>query len=118
MKKSEFESELSVVDELMKKDIKKKDRKQIVERLQKLMVRVEKHADRGDIPKEAALKIRVDLCRLAKQVKKKNQDGESARKNIHDLVEHIVQIYQSQPKSPRGTNSEDKLMALLFRSFK
>ena len=118
MKKSKFESELSVVDELIQKDIKKKDRKQIVERLQKLMERVEKYANRGDIPKEVALRLRIDLCRLAKEIKKKDHDRVSSKKKIHSLVEHIAQIYQLRPKTPRGANSEDKLMAMFFRSFK
>lgn len=118
MKKSEFESELSDVDELLQKEIKKKDRKQIIERLEKLMARAQKYADRGDIPKETALRMRVDLCHLAKQVKKKNQDKESSRKRFHALVEHIISMYRSRPESQRGADSEEKLMAMLFRSFK
>ncbi len=118
MNKSELQSELSDVDDLLQKEIKKKDRKQIIQRLEKLMARVKKYADRGDIPKEAALRMRVDLCQLAKQVKKKNQDKESSRKRFHELVEHIISMYQSRPESKCGVGSEEKLMTMLFRSFK
>lgn len=118
MKKSKFESELALLDELMQQDLKKKERKQIVDRLEKLVGRVEKYAAIGDLPKEAALRIKIDLCHLAKQVKKNSQDKKSSRKRLHDLVEHIFLMNRARPKSERGTSSEENLMALLFRSFK
>jgi RecG-like helicase len=118
MNRTELQRELSDVDDLLQKEIKKKDRKQIIQRLEKLMARVKKYADRGDIPKEAALRMRVDLCQLAKQVKKKNQDKASSRQRVHELVEHIISMYQSRPESKPGAGSEEKLMAMLFRSFK
>jgi hypothetical protein len=118
MKKAKFESELSVLDELMQRDLKKKERKQIVERLQDLIKRVDKYADRGKLPKEAALRIRIDLLHLIKQLKNNDQDKESSRNRVHDLVQHVFSMYQSRPKSKHGADTEEKLMILLFRSFK
>ena len=118
MKKAKFESELSNLDELMQKDLKKKERKQIVERLQELIKRVDKYADRGKLPKEAALRIRIDLFHLIKQVKNNDQDKEWSRNRLHDLVQHIFSMYRAQPKSSHGVDTEEKLMTLLFRSFR
>ena len=118
MKKSRFESELSSLDKLMQQDLKKKERKQIVERLRKLIDRVDKYADRGKLPKEAALRIRIDLLYLVKQVKKKDLGSELSRKRLQDLVEHVFSIYRSRPESKQGVGPEEKLMTMLFRSFK
>lgn len=118
MKKSKFESELSILEELMQKDLKKKERKQIAERLQELVKKVDKYADRGKLPKEAALRMRIDLFHLIKRVKNNDQDKESSINRLHNLVEHISSMYQSRPKSKRGADTEEKLMTLLFRSFR
>ncbi len=87
MKKSRFESELSSLDKLMRQDLKKKERKQIVERLRSLIDRVDRYANSGKLPKEAALRIRIDLLYLVKQAKKKDLGSESSRQRLHDLVE-------------------------------
>ena len=80
MKKSDFESELARLDKLMQQDLKKSERKRIVERLEKLMEQAEKLAGQGELSKETALRMRVDLCHLARQVKKNDQDKKSSRK--------------------------------------
>ena len=118
MKESRFQSALSSLDKLIQQDLKKKERKQIVGSLRELIDRVDKYADRGKLPKEAALRIRIDLLYLVKQVKKKDLGSESSRKRLHDLVEHVFSIYRSRPESKRGVGPEEKLMTLLFRSFK
>jgi hypothetical protein len=118
LKESKFESELSSLEKLMQQELRKKERKLIVERLRELIDRVDKYADRGKLPKEAALRIRIDLLYLVKQVKKKDLGSESSRKRLLDLVEHVFSIYRSRPESKRGVGPEEKLMTLLFRSFK
>jgi len=118
LKKSRFESELSSLDEFMQQGLKKKERKQIVERLRELIERVDKYADRGKIPKETALRIRIDLLYLVKQIKKKDLGSASSRKRLHGLVKHVFSIYQSRPESKRGVGPEERLMTWLFRSFK
>jgi hypothetical protein len=118
LKKSGFESELSSLEELMRQNLKKKARKQIVERLRSLVDRVDRYANSGKLPKEAALRIRIDLLYLVKQVKKKDLGSESSRKRLHELVEHVSSLYRSRPESRRGVDPEEKLMTLLFRSFK
>jgi thiamine kinase-like enzyme len=118
LKKSRFESELSSLDELMQQDLNKKERKQIVERLRSLIDRVDRYANSGKLPKEAALRIRIDLLYLVKQAKKKDLGSESSRQRLHDLVEHVFSLYRSRPESRRGIGPEEKLMTMLFRSFK
>ena len=95
MKKSRFESELSSLDKLMQQDLKKKERKQIVERLRDLIDRVDKYADRGKIPKEAALRIRIDLLYLVKQVK---NEGENARVSIRNARREAKDEYKNMQK--------------------
>ena len=118
MKTSRFEGELASLETFMQQDLKKKERKQIVRRLQNLIDRVDRNANSGKLPKEAALKIRIDLLYLVKQVKKNDLGGESSKRRLHDLVEHIFSLYRSRPESRRGVGPEEKLMTMLFRSFR
>jgi hypothetical protein len=118
VKESKFESELALLDDLMQRDLKKKERKRVAERLRKLIGRVDKYANRGSVPKEAALRIRIDLLTLIQHLKNDELNTESSRKGLHDLAQQIFSMYRSLPKSRRGESPEDDLMTWLFKSFK
>ena len=117
MKKSKFERELSSLEALMQQDLKEKERKQIIKHLRSLIDRADKYADRGTIPRETGLRIRIDLLHLIKEVKADGHGKDSSINRLQDLTQHVFSLYRSRPKSKRGASPEEKLMSLLFRSF-
>ena len=118
MKKSDFREELAAVDDVMQRDLSKSDRKKLIKRLNALIREVDESSGQGDLSKKAALRIRIDLLYLIKIAKKNNLEKKDSREKVRALFEDMYEMYKKQPKSARGASAEDKIMGMLFRSFR